>query len=71
MTIKEAKQLNNGLYRIFWKDGGGSSLAAVGRLYDGTPWFAPTNWISPSPNGIASKQWRMVDRVESINASAV
>jgi hypothetical protein len=59
MTIKEAKELNNGLYWIYWHDGS-SSQAAVGRLHDGTPWFAPTNWIANHAGGIACIKWRMV-----------
>lgn len=35
MTQEEAKKLPLGLYYLFWKDGG-SSLAAVGQLYDGS-----------------------------------
>lgn len=35
----------HGLYRIFWESGG-TSVAAVGGLYDGTRWLAPTNWTT-------------------------
>lgn len=38
---------NSGLYRVYWADGG-SSLAAIGSLYDGTRWLAPTNWVTGS-----------------------
>lgn len=65
MTQEEAKKLSHGLYRISWKEGG-ASLAAVGSLYDGTRWFAPTNWTNQSTEGIASTSWRMVDYVELI-----
>ncbi len=37
--------VDNGLYRIWWREGG-SSLAAVGRDGHGRCWLAPTNWIS-------------------------
>ena len=44
-TYKEILECPHGLYRIFWHSGG-SSVAAVGSLYDGTRWVAPTNWTS-------------------------
>lgn len=66
MTRDDARQLEHGIYRLFWKSGG-SSLAAVGSLHDGTPWFAPTNWTSETAGGIASTDWRKVDAVEIIN----
>ena len=64
MTLEEAKKHGNGLYRIYWKGDGGMSEAAVGRLHDGTPWFAPTNWTSKSQEGIASTSWRSVSHIE-------
>ena len=39
-----------GLYEIFWKSGG-SSVAAIGMTYDGTRWFAPTNWCNGIEDG--------------------
>lgn len=68
MTRDEAKLLMNGLYFIAWKDGS-ASLAAIGRLTDGTPWFAPTNWVSKAPDGIASIDWRTVESVRLIKTS--
>jgi hypothetical protein len=49
-----------GLYRLHWKTGG-SSLAAVGGLGDGTLWFGPINWTSDGPEGIASIGWYSVE----------
>lgn len=65
MTAKEARQLPNGLYILHWK-AGGSSFASVGSLYDGAKWFAPTNWISVQPGGIASTEWCKVERATQI-----
>jgi len=50
MTVEEIKKLNTGLYIILWKasEGGGFSLASVGRDREGNPWIAPTNWSSGS-----------------------
>lgn len=62
MTQKEAKALPHGIYNLFWKTGG-SSVAAVGMLYDGRRWFAPINWTSKEPDGIASTSWRLVNHV--------
>ena len=66
MTQREARKLRHGLYRLWWKSGD-SSLAAVGSLYDGTRWFAPTNWTAPAYSRlVTSVAWRMVQRVERI-----
>ena len=65
MTKEQANAIEHGLYRLFWKSGG-TSLASVGSLYDGTHWFAPTNWTSPTAGGIASTDWRKIDKVEPI-----
>ncbi len=78
MTPEEAKALPLGLYRLHWMDGG-SSLAAVGQCYDGTRWFAPTNWTCdiPAPAdrkpgqwptvSVATIDWGMVVRAERID----
>jgi hypothetical protein len=65
MTIEEAKKFGHGVFRIFWKSGG-SSLAAVGSLHDGTPWFAPSNWTSEVAGGIASTDWRKVEDIQRL-----
>lgn len=61
----DPSKFKNGVYRIFWIDGG-SSLAAFGRLHDGTCWFAPSNWVSKCEHGIACTKWEMVDSMEAI-----
>jgi hypothetical protein len=57
MKLSEARKFPNGLYELKWKKkhGGGSSFASVGRTADGTPWFAPTNWIT-----VPSTDWDMI-----------
>lgn len=65
MTLDEAKKLQHGIYRLWWKDGG-SSLAAVGVLHDGKRWYAPTNWTSATEAGIACTKWAKVERVDQI-----
>ena len=67
MTQDEARELPLGLYRIFWKTGG-SSLAAVGQLYDGTRWFAPTNWTA-ADNFMTSINWKIVEKVKLIKTN--
>lgn len=57
--------LRLGLYRLYWHSGG-SSLASVGQLADGSPWFAPINWTSKTPAGIASTKWEVIERAEAI-----
>lgn len=44
-TQEEILNCGHGLYYVCWKSGG-YSYAAVGSLYDGTLWIAPTNWTS-------------------------
>lgn len=68
MTQREARALRNGLYKITWKSGG-FSVAAVGYLHDGTPWFAPTNWTCAHTSGIASTKWHLVEKVDGPLAS--
>lgn len=67
MTHEEARQLDLGLYLLFWKSDGGVSLAAVGSLYDGRRWFAPTNWVAPRPGRVASIDWDMIDHAEKFD----
>lgn len=69
MIQKDAAGLPLGLYRMFWKDGG-SSLASIGQTYNGTRWFAPSNWTTQSNKHplVASTNWRMVERVDLILA---
>lgn len=43
MTNDEAQRLDHGIYRLTWSSGG-TSVASVGSLYDGTRWYLPTNW---------------------------
>ena len=66
MTKKEAKELGHGLCRIYWriKNGGGTSLAAVGSNSQGDRWYAPTNWVS-----VPIFDWEIVERVEWIEKS--
>ena len=36
-----------GIYIIYWKNGG-TSVAAIGMMKDGSRWISPTNWITTS-----------------------
>lgn len=68
MSQQEIKEMPNGLYRIYWKEGG-SSLAAVGCIYNGDRWMAPCNWTSRDydyPKVATCHNWRKVERVELI-----
>lgn len=65
MNRHEVRKLDHGLYRLYWKSGG-DSIAAVGSLYDGTRWFAPTNWTSETEEGIAKCDWNKIEKVEAI-----
>jgi len=42
---KAERQMPNGIYELHWIDGG-TSVAAVGILYDGKRWYAPCNWTT-------------------------
>lgn len=59
MTNAEARQLPLGIYRLEWCDGG-ESLVAVGKLHDGSNWFAPINWTSERREYVASTDWSYV-----------
>jgi hypothetical protein len=65
MTKKEVQKLDHGLYYLYWKSGG-FSLAAVGSLHSGDRWYAATNWTNVSTTGIASTNWKMVEKVSPI-----
>jgi len=54
-----------GLYRIFWKDSEGSSLASVGTDESGNAWFAPINWIT-----VPCFDWKLVERYVEIKQRA-
>jgi hypothetical protein len=54
--------LKNGIYRIYWNDGG-TSLASVGRTHTGSVWMAPSSW---SWIDIARSNWSLVKHVEPI-----
>ena len=60
MTRREVEEMNHGLYRLHWKDGG-TSLASVGSNQRGDRWYAATNWISGP-----SFDWRKVLRVTPV-----
>jgi hypothetical protein len=70
MQMSEVQQLTNGLYRVYWKDGG-DSLAAVGSDSRGKHWLAPTNWLVSKDTDLIdyNKTWRLVEKVELIQAS--
>jgi hypothetical protein len=62
MTKKKVLELKNGVYRIFWREGG-SSLAAVGITDSGDRWMAPTNWTALDekyPKVAVTHVWREV-----------
>jgi hypothetical protein len=54
-----------GLYRIHWRDGGGSSLAAIGVLPDGRRWIGACNWVGPCEDPI-HKLWTNIEKAEPI-----
>lgn len=72
ITSDNVRELNNGLYKIYWKksSGGGSSLAAVGRYADGQRlWLAPTNWISSEEEiSFSDKNWGCVKSVKLVKS---
>ncbi len=69
MLKSEVSLLSPGLYRVFWKEknGGGSSVAAVGITANGDRWLAPTNWLSPTDRN-HYRAWHKVERVELITS---
>ena len=65
MTEQEIKALKNGVYRIYWNECDGYSVASIGRFPDGSCWLAPSNWIS-LPTGSSRGGWSEVHHVELI-----
>jgi len=65
MKKSDVAKLKLGVYRIYWKSGG-SSVAAVGALYDGTRWVAPANWTAAENFVATTKHWRGVRRAQLI-----
>ena len=59
----DPKDLQNGLYKLFWHSGG-SSLAAVGRFANGDCWYTACNHTQRSK----STDWSDVLRVEPVEA---
>jgi hypothetical protein len=65
MTPDEARQLRNGVYRLYWTDDDRWSVASVGRDSEGIPWFCPANWI----NSAVCYEWYRIERVVLIEPS--
>jgi hypothetical protein len=64
IKAEKVSSLRFGPHVIYWCDGG-SSLAVVGQLHDGTRWYAAANWTSSHPQGVASTDWSKIhDAVE-------
>ena len=63
--MKPDQSMALGLYRLHWVSGG-SSLASVGMLHDGSRWYAAANWSSAEPTGIASSNWDAVEHAELV-----
>ena len=61
---EDIKNCKLGLYRIYWK-GGGSSVGAIGQLYDGERWIAPCNWTTGEEHNY-NPTGRMSDNFDSI-----
>lgn len=57
MKKSKIAKLENGLYRIYWKDGS-SDLAAVGRNGYSEAWMAPINWTDST----CDEAWRDVKK---------
>ena len=72
MTEKEAREVPNGLYIVFWNtDVRNPSYAAVGRSPIGMPWLAPTNWSNffvTDQEGLI-KAWKEVHHVCALECS--
>lgn len=67
ISIRAVRTLDPGVYRLHWNTGG-SSIASVGIMYDGTNWYAPTNWTSENNKNplVASTDWSCVEIAEKL-----
>jgi hypothetical protein len=59
-----SRGLAPGLYLVYWKGTGPTSVAAIGVCEDGRNWLAPTNWVRPATDHLV---WRQVERVKRIS----
>lgn len=59
ISANKVQSLKFGPHLLYWRIGG-VSLALVGGLHDGRRWFAPANWTSKEPDGIASSDWSLI-----------
>lgn len=68
MRSSDVQQLKHGLYKVYWKDGG-TSLASVGSMSDGSRWIAPCNWINTPPGNEWSGEsvWKAVEKVKCLH----
>lgn len=70
MNQRQLKGLHLGVYRIFWEgdgeDGGGSSVAAIGKDGNGRYWHAPSNWVV-----VPCYDWKDVKRLSLIETQHV
>lgn len=64
MKVSDAQKLRIGIYKVFWKNYGGTSIAAVGQMRGGGMWIAPLNWLSPPTD--SNKAWRLIEKVEPL-----
>ena len=67
MTQLEAQNFPIGLYRLWWTRGG-CSLAAVGRLRDGTRWYFCCEATGLEVARRPRTGWHDVERIELIEA---
>lgn len=68
---EQMRHRKSGVYRLYWKSGG-SSVAAVGMLYDGAKWYAPANWtlgaVDADRAHLTGTDWSRIERAELIEA---
>lgn len=63
MNKEEVDRLDNGVYRLYWRDGR-SSLASIGDGVGGYKWFSATDW---DKTGTTDLHWRCVERAETLH----
>jgi hypothetical protein len=64
ITTYGDKVLRDGVYTIYWKDGG-ASLTSLGHRANGDIWISPCNWINE--NNVLLKDYKeKIDTIEQV-----
>ena len=70
MKKHKVQQLEHGVYRIFWKEGG-TSVAAIGSKTNGDRWICPSNWTGQKGRATDTTDRATWENVKSVDLIAL